>query len=122
MGRTGLAELDWATGIRSGPNGPLEFELGRMRAGPLLDWTGLLVGLLGTRRRERNWRKREPGSLAVGGATTSTRSCRCSRARGFEGPRAVSSAKKKGGFRALGVRTVKAEGEWESELRSVRTS
>ncbi|PKH98055.1 hypothetical protein CRG98_049733, partial [Punica granatum] len=60
-GRTGPAELDWAAGIRTGPNGLLEFELDQMRAGPLLAgwaaaglgrcrWTRPLVGLLGVKR------------------------------------------------------------------------
>ncbi|OWM71851.1 hypothetical protein CDL15_Pgr017734 [Punica granatum] len=30
LDRTGPAELDWAAGIRTGPNGPLEFGRGRM--------------------------------------------------------------------------------------------
>ncbi|PKI65444.1 hypothetical protein CRG98_014183 [Punica granatum] len=46
-GRTGPAKLDWTAGIRTGPNGSLEFGLGWAAGLGWRCWTGPLVGLLG---------------------------------------------------------------------------
>ncbi|PKI31544.1 hypothetical protein CRG98_048065, partial [Punica granatum] len=91
--------------------------LGRgWRAGPLLDWAD--AAARGELEEERAGESSGGRSYGIGWELQAFTSL------GFRGTEGLEFGreKKKGGFRAMGVRIVGAEGEWESELRFPRPS